>query len=216
VAIPPSVDFATAAGFQIAYGTSHLALAHRAGLQPGETLLVLGAAGGVGLTAVEIGKAMGARVVAAARGAERLAIARAAGADHVIDTETEDLREAMLALGRADVVYDPVGGDQHAAAFRALRPEGRILLIGFASGDLPVVKPNHMLVKNTELIGFHFGAYLEFAPEMVAQSFEALFAWHQAGEIEVRISNRFALEEAGAALELLRSRAATGKIIVTP
>ncbi|MEM8685625.1 MAG: NADPH:quinone oxidoreductase family protein, partial [Pseudomonadota bacterium] len=123
VTIPKEMSFEDAAAFQIAYGTSHVALDHKAGLQPGETLLVLGAAGGVGLTAVEIGKLLGARVIACARGAAKLEAAKFAGADHLINAETDDIRDAVRKLGGADVVYDPVGGDQFTAAFRACRPE---------------------------------------------------------------------------------------------
>ena len=157
VPIPDAMPFRDAAAFQVAYGTSHVALAHKAGLAPGETLLVLGAAGGVGLTAVELGKLMGARVIAAARGADRLAVARRAGADHLIDTATEDLRAAVKALGGADVVYDPVGGEQFTAALRSCRPEARIVVIGFASGDVPQVPANHLLVKNVSVIGHYWG-----------------------------------------------------------
>lgn len=216
VPLPQGMPYDAAAGLLIAHGTSHLALARRARLRAGETLLVLGAAGGVGLTAVEIGKALGARVVACARGPEKLDVARRMGADHLLDSDTADIRTEMLALGGADVVYDPVGGAQFTAAFRATKPEGRVLVIGFASGDLPEVKPNHLLVKNIDLIGFNLGAYLAFAPEALAQSFAELFAWHAAGDISVHISHRFALRDALAALDVLRARGATGKIIVTP
>ncbi|MFV2035121.1 MAG: NADPH:quinone oxidoreductase family protein, partial [Halocynthiibacter sp.] len=139
VPLPDNMSFEQAAGFLVAYGTSHLALDHRARLRPGETLLVLGAAGGVGRTAVEIGKQMGARVVACARGAEKLKIAALAGADHLIDSGTDDLRKEVLKLGGADVVYDPVGGDWFRAAFRSCNPQARILVIGFASGQVPPI-----------------------------------------------------------------------------
>ena len=128
--------FRSASAFQVAYGTSHLALRYRARLQAGETLLVLGAAGGVGLAAIEIGKLAGARVIAVARGSEKLAVARAAGADHLIDSASADIRAAVKALGGADVVFDPVGGAQFKAALRACKPEARILVIGFASGHV--------------------------------------------------------------------------------
>jgi NADPH2:quinone reductase len=210
VKLPDAMPYDAAAGMLIAHGTSHLAL------QPGETLLVLGASGGVGLTAVEIGKRLGARVIACARGPQKLEVARAAGADHLIDTQSQDIRHEVLALGGADVAYDPVGGADYTAAFRSLRPEGRLLVIGFASGDLPEVKPNHMLVKNIALIGLNLGAYLQFAPEALAESFAELFAWYAAGEIDVHISHRYRLDQAAEALEMLRSRQATGKIIVTP
>lgn len=216
VKLPDAMPYDAAAGLLIAHGTSHLALKRRARLAAGETLLVLGASGGVGLTAVEIGKRLGARVIACARGPEKLAVAQAAGADVLLDSATADIREEVLALGGADVVYDPVGGSAFAQAFRATKPEGRILVIGFASGDLPEVKPNHLLVKNIDLIGLNLGAYLKFAPEALAESFAELFDWHAAGEISVHISHRFSLSEAVEALATLKARRATGKIIVTP
>ncbi len=161
VRLPDSMSFEQAAAFQIAYGTSHMALSHRARLLPGETLLVTGAAGGVGLTAVEIGKLMGATVIAQARGADKLAVAERAGADHLVEAG-EDLRERVLALGGADVVYDAVGGDAFRAAFRACRPEGRLISIGFASGDVPQIPANHLMVKNLTAIGFYIGGYQNF------------------------------------------------------
>jgi len=216
VALPDGVGFAEAAALPIAYGTSHVALDHKARLRPGETLLVLGAAGGVGLTAVEIGKLMGARVIACARGADKLAVAKAAGADHLIDAASEDIRETVKALGGADVVYDPVGGEQFEAAFRATNPEGRILVIGFASGKVPEVKPNHMLVKNIDLLGFYWGGYMKFRPEVVTESLAQLFRWLEERRIRPHISHRLPLERAGEGLELLRLRQSTGKVIIEP
>ncbi|MHC9234879.1 NADPH:quinone oxidoreductase family protein [Pseudooceanicola sp. 502str34] len=215
VAIPETMSFEDAAALQIAYGTSHVALQHKARLAPGETLLVLGAAGGVGLTAVEIGKLMGARVIACARGAEKLEIARHAGADHVIDSGSDDLREVVKSLGGADVVYDPVGGDLFTAAFRACKPEARILLIGFASGKLPEVKPNHMLVKNIDLMGFYWGGYLKFRPEVITESLAQLVAWHGEGRIKPHISHLLPLARAEEGLDLLRTRRSTGKVVIT-
>lgn len=215
VAIPDGMSFADAAALQVAYGTSHVALDHKARLRPGETLLVLGAAGGVGLTAVEIGKLMGARVIACARGAEKLEVARKAGADHLVDAEADDLRAAVKALGGADVVYDPVGGAQFEAAFRACRPEARILVIGFASGDIPQVKPNHMLVKNIDLLGFYWGGYLKFRPEVVTDSLATIMRWHAEGRIAPHISHTLPLERAEDGLDLLRRRASTGKVVIT-
>lgn len=212
--IPPSLSFAEAAGFQIAYGTSHLALAHKARLQPGETLLVLGAAGGVGLTAVEIGARMGARVIACARGEEKLRIARAAGAHEVIDSETPDLKAALKALGGVDVVYDPVGGPAFDAALRATRPDGRILAIGFASGTVPQVPANLLLVKNITVIGFWWGGYLNFAPQILRDSLATLMRWQAEGSLRPHISHRLPMERLPEGLELLRSRAATGKVVI--
>ncbi|WP_163847243.1 NADPH:quinone oxidoreductase family protein [Pseudooceanicola aestuarii] len=215
VALPDGMSFRDAAALQIAYGTSHVALEHKARLQPGESLLVLGAAGGVGLTAVEIGKLMGARVIACARGPAKLEIARRAGADHLIDAETDDIRATVKALGGADVVYDPVGGAQFEAAFRACRPEARILVIGFASGDIPRVKPNHMLVKNIDLLGFYWGGYMSFRPEVVTDSLAQLMRWHQEGKITPHVSNVLPLERVEDGLDLLRRRASTGKVVIT-
>ena len=210
------MSFEDAAAFQIAYGTSHVALDHKARLQPGETLLVLGAAGGVGLTAVEIGKLMGARVIACARGANKLAVARQAGADHLIDAGADDIRAACRALGGVDVVYDPVGGDQFRAAFRACNPEARILTIGFASGEVPQIPANHLLVKNLSVMGLYWGGYLKFRPEVVTDSLKTLLGWYETGRIKPHISHVLPLDQAAEALELLRSRQSTGKVVVTP
>lgn len=215
VILPEAMSFTDAAAFQIAYGTSHVALDHKARLQPGETLLVLGAAGGVGLTAVEIGKRMGARVIACARGADRLAVARQAGADHLIDAASEDIRDACRALGGVDVVYDPVGGDQFKAAMRACRPEARLLVIGFASGELPQIPANHLLVKNLSVMGLYWGGYLSFRPEIVTDSLRQLFAWYEAGALRPHVSHVLPLERAGEALALLRARKSTGKVVVS-
>lgn len=213
--VPDTMTPAQAAGFQVAYGTSHLALTRRARLQAGETLLVLGAAGGVGLTAVEIGKAMGARVVAVARGANKCATAKAAGADHVLDA-SDDLAAAVRELGGADVVYDPVGGDAFTAAMRATNREGRIVTIGFASGDVPQIPANHMLVKNIDVIGFYWGGYLKFNPTALTDSMDALFDMFRDGRLQPHVSHVLELDQAADALELLRSRRSTGKVVVTP
>lgn len=215
VHLPDSMGWVDAAAFQIAYGTSHVALDHRARLMPGETLLVLGAAGGVGLTAVEIGKLMGARVVACARGADKLTAAKAAGADHLIDATGADIRAEMKALGGADVVYDPVGGDQFQAAFRSCRPEARILTIGFASGDVPQIKANHLLVKNLSVMGLYWGGYLGFRPEVLTGSLAQLMAWHAEGRITPHVSHVLPLDRAAEGMELLRTRKSTGKVVIT-
>lgn len=215
VKLPDTMGWTDAAAFQIAYGTSHLALSHRARLQPGETLLVLGAAGGVGLTAVEIGKQMGARVVACARGAAKLEAAKAAGADHVIDASSQDIRAEMKTLGGADVVYDPVGGTQFTDAFRSCNPEARILTIGFASGDVPHIKANHLLVKNISVLGLYWGGYLAFRPEVLTGSLAELMAWYTAGRITPHVSHVLPLEQAAEGMELLRSRSSTGKVVIT-
>ncbi|WP_170429544.1 NADPH:quinone oxidoreductase family protein [Ruegeria arenilitoris] len=215
IPLPDSMSFEDAAAIQIAYGTSHIALDHRARLQPGETLLVTGAAGGVGLTAVEIGKLMGATVIAQARGADKLAVALAAGADHLIDA-ADDLRTCVKELGGADVVYDAIGGDVFKAAFRATNPEGRLLPIGFAGGEVPQIPANHLLVKNLTVIGFYIGGYLTFRPQIVQNSFETLFRWHAEGKIKPHISHVLPLSDAEKGLQLLRDRTATGKVVITP
>ncbi|RUS59385.1 NADPH:quinone oxidoreductase family protein [Pseudorhodobacter sp. E13] len=214
--IPDAMPFDEAAAFQIAYGTSHLALDHRARLQAGETLLVMGAAGGVGLTAVEIGKRMGATVIATARGAEKLAIAKAAGADHLIDNEAPGLREALRALGGVDVVYDAVGGPAFTEALRATKPEGRLIPIGFAGGEVPQIPANILLVKNLTVIGLYWGGYLKFAPATLARSMETLFDWYRGGGLHPHVSHSLPLSRVEEALALLRSRTSTGKVVVTP
>lgn len=216
VKLPDTMPFDHAAAFMIAYGTSHLALAHRARLAPRETLLVTGAAGGVGLTAVEIGKAMGARVIAVARGADKLAVAQAAGADHLIDSDTTpDLRAAVKALGGADVVYDAVGGDTFMAALRATNPEGRLIPIGFAGGGVPQIPANLLLVKNLTVIGLYWGGYMAFRPAVLRDSLAELLALYQAGRLRPHVSHALPLDRVEDALDLLRSRKSTGKVVVT-
>lgn len=213
--IPDTLPFDLAAAFPVAYGTSHVGLAQRARLQPGETLLVLGAAGGVGLTAVELGKRMGARVIAVARGGDKLKLCAAAGADHLIDSTSDDIRTAVKALGGADVVYDPVGGAPFTAALRATNPLGRILVVGFASGEVPQVPANHLLVKNIDVIGYWWGGYAQFAPGAIRESMETLLRWYEAGQIKPHVSHRLGLEQVSDGYELMRSRKSTGKIVIT-
>ncbi|WP_420568209.1 NADPH:quinone oxidoreductase family protein [Thalassovita sp.] len=216
VEIPDTMSFEDAAAFQVAYGTSHVALEHRARMQPGETLLVTGAAGGVGLTAVEIGKLMGATVIACARGADKLQVAKAAGADHLIDARTEDIRQVVRDLGGADVVYDAVGGEQWEAAFRACKPEARLLPIGFASGDVPQIPANHLLVKNLTVLGVYWGGYLKFRPEVITDSLRTMLGWYEEGKLKPHVSHVLPLEQAAEGLELLRARKSTGKVVITP
>ena len=212
--IPATMSFSEAAAFPVGYGTSHLALDYRARLQPGERLVVTGAAGGVGLTAVELGKLMGAEVVAIARGADKLETARKFGADHLLDSETTDLREAVKALGGADVVYDVVGGDQFRALMRATNPDGRLIPLGFASGDVPQIPANHLLVKNLTVIGYYWGGYSKVNPKVLGDSLQTLLGWWQEGHIQPHISHELPFEDANAALDLLRTRKATGKVVV--
>ena len=216
VPVPGDMASEIAAGFVVAWSTSHLALTRRARLRRGERLVVLGAAGGVGLTAVALGALLGAEVVAVARGEAKGAVAREHGAHHVIDAQDPDLRDRLRAMGGVDILYDAVGGKAAEAAHRALRPEGRHLVIGFASGDVPAFPANHLLVRNVDLIGFYWGGYLKFAPEAATDSIAALFDMHAAGRIRPHVSEVLPLDRVEEALELIRSRRSTGKVVVTP
>jgi NADPH2:quinone reductase len=216
--IPDAMDFVTAAGFPVAYSTSHGAYAWRGRLKAGETVLVLGASGGVGLTAVEIAKAMGATVIAAAGGADKLAVAKAAGADHLVDYTREDLRERVKEMTRGrgvDLVYDPVGGDAFDQSLRCIAWEGRIIVIGFAAGRIPQIPANLVLVKNIDIIGFFWGSYRRYKPHLMAESFQQLFRWFEAGKLKPHISHRLPLTEVAKALELLKTRKSTGKVVLT-
>ncbi len=218
-AIPGDISFPEAAGFPIAYGTSYGALVWKARLQPGETLLVHGAAGGVGLTAVEIGKALGARVIATAGGANKCAVAREHGADEIIDYKAEDVRERVKALtsGRGvDVVYDPVGGDIFAASLRAVAWNARIVVIGFAAGDVQQIPANILLVKNVDVLGFYWGSYRSHAPQLMTASFKTLSGMLEAGQLHPHVSHAFALTHWRDGFETLLGRRATGKVILLP
>ncbi|MEO0676774.1 MAG: NADPH:quinone oxidoreductase family protein [Pseudomonadota bacterium] len=209
-----AMSFEAAAAFQIAYGTSHLGLTYRAELKAGETLLVLGASGGVGLTAVEIGKALGARVIAVARGADKLAVAKDAGAEILIDAGDEDLPQKLRALGGIDVVYDPVGGALAQAALRACARGARYLVIGFASGEVPDVRLNHLLVKNIAVHGFYWGGYATFDPAPMRASLRTLMEMFAGGQLTPHVGLSAPLDEAPAALEALRRRETTGKVVI--
>ena len=218
ITIPDSLAYETAAGFALVYGTSQLALAHRARLQAGETLLVLGAAGGVGLTAVELGVWMGSRVIAAASSAEKLALAREYGAEGGINYSEEDLRKRVLELtaGRgADVIYDPVGGDLFDQAVRCIAWEGRYLVIGFASGRIPQLPANRALLKNMALVGVFWGAYFERDPQIVQGGLRTLLQQAAVGQLRPHISRVFPLEDAGTALREMAERRARGKLILS-
>jgi len=214
VPIPDLMTSVDAAAFLVAYGTSHVGLDYKANLKRGERLLVLGASGGVGLTAVELGKLMGAEVIACARGADKLAVAKAVGADHLLDTEHVDLRSAVKALGGADVVYDPVGGDLFNAALRGCNPEARLLPLGFASGAVPQIPANILLVKNLTVLGFYWGGYMRVNPKVLTDSFAVLFEWYIQGKLKPHVSHLLPFEQANEGLELLRSRKATGKVVI--
>ena len=215
--MPPEMSYEHGAGFPLVYGTSHLALTHRAQLQAGETLLVLGAAGGVGLTAVELGKRLGARVIAAASTGEKLELARAYGADDLINYTSENLRDRLNELtdGRGvDVIYDPVGGDLFDQAVRRLAWEGRYLVIGFASGRIPSLPANIALLKNASIVGTFWGAYLRNDPGIIRDSFAKLTDCYAAGLLKPHIHQVFALDEAPSALRQLMDRRAMGKVLL--
>jgi len=217
--LPHGMDFTTAAGFPIAYGTSHFSLVDRARLRPGETVLVHGAAGGVGLTAVECAKAVGATVIATAGGARKLEVARAHGADHCIDYKAEDIRARVKELtgGRGvDVVYDPVGGDIFDASLRCTAPDGRLLVIGFAAGTIQQIPANYLLVKNLSVLGVYYGAYRRLAPARVRDSFAELKRWFEAGRLRPHVSQTYPLDQVGTALQALKDRTATGKVVLLP
>jgi NADPH2:quinone reductase len=217
--IPDAMDFETASAFLLTYGTSHHALKDRAQLQPGETLLVLGAAGGVGLAAVELGKVMGARVIAAASAPEKLAVCREHGADEVIDYAKEDLKERVKKLtagAGADVVYDPVGGQFSEAALRATAWNGRFLVIGFAAGDIPKIPLNLVLLKGCSVVGVFWGAFTARESARNRANIDELLAWFEAGKIKPHISATYPLEQAAVALNDMAARRVTGKVVLVP
>ncbi len=215
---PASMDPVTAAAFSMTYGTSYHALKQRAALKPGETLLVLGAAGGVGLAAVELGREMGARVIAAASSEEKLSLAREYGASETIDYAQGSLRDRIKALtgGRGvDVIYDPVGGDLGLEAVRGLAWNGRLLIVGFASGSIQQIPANLPLLKGAAAVGVFWGAFREKQPDIEAENFRQLFAWYGEGRLKPLISETFPLERAAEALSALSGRKAMGKLVLT-
>ncbi len=216
--MPDNMPYKVGAAIPLAYGTAHVALAHRAQLRTGETLLVLGAAGGVGLAAVEIGKVMGARVIAAASSDEKLQIALQQGADETINYGAEDLRQQIKALTLdkgADVIFDPVGGDLFDTAVRRIAWEGRYLVIGFASGRIPSLPANIVLLKNASLVGVFWGAYQMHDPIVIQKSFQQLLRWYAEGKLQPRVRTTFALDDAARALREIMDRRAMGKIVLT-
>lgn len=217
-AIPDGMSFEEAGAFPIAYISSDVAIRWQGRLEPGETLLVLGAAGGVGLTAVEIGRAMGARVIAGASTAEKLAVAEAHGADDLVNYATEKLTERVLALTGdkgADVCFDPVGGELADAALSALGWGGRMLLVGFVGG-VQQIPANRLLVKNRSALGCSLRYYRNQAPDKLRRSVEALLAWYREGRLKPLVSHRLPLERTVEAIKLLTDRKALGKIVVVP
>lgn len=215
--IPDAMPFEIAAAFPVAYGTSHVGLCRRARLLAGETLLVHGAAGGVGLTAVEIGKKLGATVIATAGSAEKLEVARVHGADHLVNYRDQDLRGAIKDLtgGRgADVIFDPVGGEVFDASLRSIAWEGRLLVVGFASGQIASAPANYLLVKNCAAMGVFWGAYRQRDPQVIAESMAELLNWYAAGALKPLVSRIYDLGEAGQAMADMRARRSTGKLVV--
>lgn len=213
----PNMSFAQASGITTTYGTSYYALKQRAQLQPGETLLVLGAAGGVGIAAVELGKAMGARVIAAASSPEKLAVAAQAGADDGIDYSDGELKEKVKALtdGKgADVIYDPVGGDLFDQCMRSINWYGRVLVVGFVGGDIPRVPTNLVLLKSCQVVGVFYGAFAARYPQDNEQNFQEIMQFFESGNINPLVGREYPLEEYAQALNCLAQRQAIGKVVV--
>ncbi|MGQ0584818.1 MAG: NADPH:quinone oxidoreductase family protein [Reyranella sp.] len=235
VPIPDAMPYAEATNFPTLYPTAYGALKWKADLQPGEVLLVHGAGGGSGLTGIEVGKAMGATVIASAGGADKLAAAKSVGADHLIDYRTEDLRTKVLELtdGRgADVIYDPVGGDAFAASMRCVAPEGRIIPMGFASGVIPQIPANILLVKNVTVIGFYYGYYNGWGGKTAPTAKEAdalakrralvmdaqteLMRWFTEGRLKAMVAGKFDLADYVKAFKLIEERTVVGKAVLVP
>lgn len=217
--MPPGLDFDTAAAVTLTYGTSHHAVVDRAQLKAGETMLVLGAAGGVGLAAIEIGKALGARVIAAASSDEKLAVCKEHGADVLINYSTEDLREAIKNAtdGKGpDVIYDPVGGVYAEPAFRSIAWRGRYLVIGFANGEIPKLPLNLPLLKGASIVGVFWGEFARREPKANQAAMAELMRWMAEGKVKPHISGRYALADTPRALNDMAARKVTGKVVIQP
>ncbi|RJG25384.1 NADPH:quinone oxidoreductase family protein [Massilia cavernae] len=217
--VPPGMDFDTAAAITLTYGTSHHAVVDRAVLKEGETMLVLGTAGGVGLAAIEIGKALGARVIAAASSEEKLAVCREHGADVTINYETEDLREAVkVATGGKgpDVIYDPVGGKFAEPAFRSIGWRGRYLVVGFANGEIPKLPLNLMLLKGASLVGVFWGEFAKRELKANMAAMRQLMGWMAEGKVRPHISACYKLVDTAQALNDMAARKVTGKVVINP
>ena len=215
--LPEGMSFEEGASFILTYGTTDHALRDRAQMKSGETLLVLGAAGGVGVAAIEIGKAMGARVIACASSDEKLAVCRQHGADEAINYATEDLRERIKTLtgGKgADVIYDAVGGPYSEPAFRSIAWRGRHLVIGFAAGDIPKLPLNLALLKGASVVGVFWGDFTRREPQVFAESARQLGRWYREGKLKPHVSATFPLARAAEAIKLLASRKAKGKVVI--
>jgi NADPH:quinone reductase len=219
VKIPDGLDFDRAAGLSVIYGTSYYALKDRAQLKPGETLAVLGASGGVGLAAMELGKLMGARVIACASSDEKLAFARRHGADETVNYDRDNLRDGLRALTGGegvDVIYDPVGGPYAEAALRALGWGGRFLVIGFAAGEIPKIPLNLTLLKSCDIRGVFWGAWTAREPEAHRANVRRLVDWAAEGKLSAHVHAVYPLAETAAALEAIANRQVMGKVILRP
>lgn len=219
IPMPKGMDFTIASAFVLTYGTSHYALKDRAQLKPGETLLVLGAAGGVGLAAVEIGKVMGARVIAAASSDEKLEVCKQHGADEVINYSSEDLRERLKELTSGegvDVVYNPVGGNYSEAALRGMAWGGRFLVIGFTTGEIPRIPLNLTLLKGCSIVGVFWGSFTARDPKRGQEHLQELLTWFETGKIKPLISATYPLSRAADALNDIMNRKVTGKVVLLP
>jgi NADPH:quinone reductase len=219
IPIPDGMDFPTASAFVMTYGTSHHALKDRAQIQPGETLLVLGAAGGVGLAAVELGKIMGAKVIAAASTDDKLAVCKQHGADELINYATQDLRERIKEItgGKGvDVIYDAVGGAYTEPALRSMAWKGRLLVVGFAAGDIPKIPLNLTLLKGCSIVGVFWGDFTKREPKNNAASLRELGMWYMQGKLKPHISATYPLARAADALNDMMSRKVMGKVVLVP
>lgn len=218
--VPAGCDLVAAGALPVAYGTSHVALVHRAQLKPGQVLLVLGAAGGVGLSAVQIGKVCGAVVIAVARGDEKVSFLRSLGVDHVVDLSKENVLEnvkhflKLRNLKGVDVLYDPVGGKLMKESMRLLNWGANILVIGFASGEVPVIPANIALVKNWTVHGLYWGSYRIHQPHVLEDSLKELLSWLSKGLITIHISHTYSLSEANLAFTAIKERKAIGKVMI--
>lgn len=216
MAIPDGMSYEAAAAFPIAYGTAHMGLVDKAGLKEGESLIVHGASGGVGMAAIDAGKAVGARVVAVTSGEDKIAAVSAQGADEVIDYRIGNVKDQIKALLPAggDVYFDPVGGDSFDASLRSAGPGARILVVGFASGQVPQIPSNILMVKNVTAIGFYWGGHRKFAPDAVSRSFAQLQEWVKAGRLNPTDVMTFNMDEAVEAMNTMKSRRSIGKIVL--
>ncbi len=216
--IPTGMDFVSAAAFGLTYATSEHALCDRGELKAGETLLVLGASGGVGIAAIEIGKVLGARVIACASTDDKLAVCREHGADETINYATEDLRERIKAItgGKgADVVYDPVGGTYTELALRSIAWRGRLLVVGFAAGDIPKIPLNLTLLKGCAIVGVFWGEFTRREPQRFLAAMDKLGRWFAEGKLKPHVSGTFPLERAADALAMMAGRNVKGKVVLT-